>query len=140
MSSNTPVHSSDPLNSASQNLDAALHREETRTSQLRASAVQLQRALRDHIHDTESATGFLAEMQTRAPRLAPKVSDLCAEHKALNRELDRLIKLLLTSHRGHDLDSARELARRIRREIREHQSRANDLFFQAFCVDIGPCD
>lgn len=107
---------------------------------LRSNATRLQRALRQHIQETESPSGFLAEMQARAPRLSPKVSDLCAEHESLDRELDQLIQLLLTCRAEQDLDSARELATRIRRQIREHQSRANELFYQAFCVDIGPCD
>ena len=133
-----------PVQDANANLEEALRwltsPQEVRPLQLRSSALRLQRALRDHIRETEGPQGFLSEMQTRAPRLAPRVSGLYAEHATLDRDLDLLIERLFESRTSRDLDAALALARSLRRAIREHQTHANDLFFQAFCVDIGPCD
>ena len=134
----------DPLQEANRGLGEALKSPNTplggRASLLRSSAYRLREALEDHIRETEAPRGFLAEMQQRAPRLTPKVTGLCAEHDMLHAEIEALIELLLSGTSAQDLEAARAVARRLRGEIRAHQDHANDLFFQAYCTDIGPCD
>ena len=144
MSSQTSIDLCDPLQQANRELDDALRQPVSppgyRLSLLRSSARRLRRALHDHIRETESPGGFLEEMQQRAPRLSTQLCGLCAEHEVLNRDLEALIEVLLSEDGSQDLDAARSLARRVRGGVRSHQSRANDLFFQAYCTDIGPSD
>jgi hypothetical protein len=80
----------------------------------------------------------MAAVKDRAPRLGRAIQQLAEDHRRLARSVDALIG---------EVESATGLDERIRdkvlgwvRDVRQHESRENDLVQDAFNVDIGTED
>jgi hypothetical protein len=98
-------------------------------------------ATRTHITEHfrfEEENGYMDTVRTREPRLEREVQWLAEEHRELARSLEALVG---------DAAAAQRLEDRLRhgvtewiKRVRQHESRENDLFQDAFNLDIGPED
>jgi hypothetical protein len=94
--------------------------------------------LREHVELTESAEGLYAGLRQTAPRLGTRVDAQLAEHAELLARVDRLL-----GERDGGLESDDALAQTragaadLLELVGRHRRRGNDLFHEAWDVDLG---
>lgn len=105
---------------------------------LRAALTELAADLREHVELTESAEGLYAGLRSTAPRLGARVDAQLAEHAGLLAEVDRLLG---ERDGGLDDDAAvsdhRDAVAALLERVSRHRRRGNDLFHEAWEVDLG---
>jgi hypothetical protein len=121
--------------------DALAHPDSDRTvarRRLRAALTELAADLREHVELTESAEGLYAGLRQTAPRLGTRVDAQLAEHAELLARVDRLL-----GERDGGLESDDALAQTragaadLLELVGRHRRRGNDLFHEAWDVDLG---
>lgn len=95
---------------------------------------RLATALEEHVAETESSSGLLAEIADQAPRLWREVEGLRGEHAALADECTRLFDLIRGDASGRYL---RKQAHDLVGRFEEHRHHGADLVYEAFGVDVG---
>ncbi|NUP52707.1 MAG: hypothetical protein HOW97_36105, partial [Catenulispora sp.] len=92
-----------------------------------APAVPLCTAIAEHLASTEGESGLYAELIAADPRLTYAVESLIREHAELRHAMRR--------DQSRELSAAQiaDVARRLDR----HCQRGNDLFYEAYVVDLG---
>jgi ElaB/YqjD/DUF883 family membrane-anchored ribosome-binding protein len=91
----------------------------------------------DHFH-LEEQGGYMDAVRKRQPRLERVVQELEEEHRQLAQSLEALLEE--TNKATGASDTLREKVLAWVQRIREHEARENDLFQDAFNVDIGAED
>ena len=105
---------------------------------LRAALTELAADVRQHVALSESAEGFYSGLRRTAPRLGARVDAQLAEHADLLAEVDRLL-----GERDEGLEDDAAVARHraaaadLLERVSRHRRRGNDLFHEAWKVDLG---
>lgn len=95
---------------------------------------RLRRTFADHLHATESDEGLFEEVLAEAPRLAPAVARLRAEHDEIENDLLALELALREPGAG---ERVRERAVQLLGRLVRHRQRGADLVYEAYETDIG---
>ena len=92
-----------------------------------------------HVTVTEGADGLYAEMLATAPRLAPAVGRLQAEHADLRAALDHAgARVADVGSAGEDAGGeAREAVLALLGDFARHRQAGADLVYEAYETDIG---
>jgi hypothetical protein len=94
----------------------------------------LRLALDRHVAEVEGSYGLLAELTTKAPRLAYKIDQVRDEHPGLVRMVDDTIILF---NESDDTEAIRASILETLFAIVRHRQRGADLVFDGYNVDIG---
>ncbi len=105
---------------------------------LRAALTELASDLRAHAELSESAEGFYAGLRETAPRLGARLDAQLAEHAELLVEVERLLGQRDVGLEDDDAVSGhRAAAAALLERVVRHRRRGNDLFHEAWGVDLG---
>jgi hypothetical protein len=107
------------------------------TDDLRRALGEVVRAWQAHVADAESPTGLLVQIETDAPRCAPRVARLRREHDNLGVRLTAAVAAVdhpaSTAEATHDHPVLEALLDALVR----HRAEGGDLIHEAYRVDIG---
>jgi hypothetical protein len=92
-----------------------------------------------HVEATEDRSGLLAEVLTKAPRLAHRIDQLRHEHADIAHEIAQMLDTQPPAADDEDAATAkvRETALDILSRIARHRQLGADLVYEAYSVDIG---
>ena len=90
-------------------------------------------ALTSFARTVQRSDGLFDEVVSRAPRLAPRVDRLRAQHKRLIDQCERLWKAC----RAGSVDIVRHQAHDLLRAVGRHRQGSSQLVHDAFVVDLG---
>ena len=102
-----------------------------------AALDDLRGALRVHIEEVESPSGLLVAALDTAPRVAPLVDRLRADHKEIAPAADALAEHIAGSDPTLDSGAMRREVMSILGRLAEHRQKGADLVYEAYEVDIG---
>jgi hypothetical protein len=110
---------------------------DARLAELRARLGVTRMHLTEHFR-FEEQSGYMDVVRKREPRLERAVQQLADEHGQLRQTLDALIGELGSA--THLDEALREKIPAWIKQVREHETRENDLVQDAFDLDIGAED
>jgi hypothetical protein len=109
-----------------------------RTGDLLVALADVARAWQAHVADAESPAGLLAQIETDAPRCAPRVARLRREHAEIADQLGGAVLALrqagVSAEASHRLPAAIET---LVGAVDRHRAEGGDLIHEAYRVDIG---
>jgi hypothetical protein len=100
---------------------------------LGAALSDLLHAFDAHVDEVEGGDGLLADVVTRAPRLAKRVDRLGAEHPPLRAQIEAVRAKVATG----DVDEVRSDILDALVALAKHRQTGADLVYDAYNVDIG---
>lgn len=109
-------------------------------TELAAAMGGLRRALDDHIDEVEGHDGLLAELVSKAPRLASSKQQMEEEHVELVADLDGLgerIRLGAAQPEAVNVAETREHVMVLLGALARHRQAGADMVYEAYTVDIG---
>jgi len=114
-------------------------REKAWAREVISSLGALRSAFEHHVTETESPGGFLQQLTTEAPRLAPAVGRLRKDHSEINLRIQNLLNSAGTIATGEHCspEELRTAALELLRRLARHRQRGADLIYEAYLVDIG---
>lgn len=110
---------------------------ESWSDRVRAGVEHMHATLQQHVRETESDGGMLAQLEEDAPWLEGRVGQLRRQHDALLRDTDAL---LANCRAGQAAEEIREEALDLLRGISRHRHQGTDLLYDAYMVDISAAD
>jgi hypothetical protein len=118
-------------------LEAAIGRGGLWRERVRAALAELAHDFADHVELTESPGGVYDRIRSSAPRLAPAIDRLRAEHDDLAEAINGYLAVLEHGGTVADLPVFREELTTLVRRLRRHRQAGGDLVYQAYEVDLG---
>jgi hypothetical protein len=85
-----------------------------------------------HVAITEAPDGLFAQIRTDAPGLAPRITRLQREHKALHTALDSI-----SASDPTDVEGIRERVVDVVAKLARHRQHGADVIYEAYSVDLG---
>lgn len=109
-------------------------------SQAVMASEAMAQVLRDHVAETEAPGSFYDDVVERSPNLAKAAERLRSEHEPLQHTLDALTAELRTVGDDADVDTARQAALDVIKQLLAHRHRGADLVYDAYNVDVATGD
>jgi hypothetical protein len=112
-------------------------------TELAAALGGLQRALAEHVGEVEGPTGLLAELVSKAPRLARSKQQMEEEHVGLAADLEAVgerIRLGAAESASVSVSETREAVLLLLGSLARHRQAGADMVYEAYTVDIGGLD
>jgi hypothetical protein len=106
-------------------------------AELRARLSTTSKHITEHFR-FEEQNGYMDIVRKREPRLERSIQQLAEEHRRLRQSLDMLVGELGAATNLND--AFREGVRQWIEQVRQHETRENDLVQDAFNMDIGAED
>ena len=107
---------------------------------VRTTVERLRAAVDRHIAVTEGADGLFGEIVERAPRLAPRVDRLRADHVELAEECSSLAARLDGAVDDDGVTQVRDAGVALLTHLVRHRHLGADLVYEAYNVDIDASD
>jgi hypothetical protein len=106
---------------------------------VRVALEDLRHAIEEHVDNAERPGGLYDEIGMKAPRLAPKVEQLKAEHPEMREGARELAERLESTPVGEawPLAEARDDLQRLLGRLVRHRQLGADLVWEAYNLDIG---
>ncbi|MGI9624208.1 MAG: hypothetical protein ACR2PK_15340 [Acidimicrobiales bacterium] len=112
-------------------------------TELAAALGGLQRALAEHVDEVEGDSGLLAELVSKAPRLARSKQQMEEEHVELAGDLEAIgekIRIGAGEPDAVSVSETREEVMLLLGALARHRQAGADMVYEAYTVDIGGLD
>jgi hypothetical protein len=103
-------------------------------------AEALQDAFREHVEVTEGRDGLFDEIVGHAPRLAPRVDKLRADHRVVAAGLAEVLEELPAIDPDQDVEDLKERVIAVMGSIVRHRHVGASLVYEAYFVDVEAAD